>query len=237
MNRPENQIPLFWTSTAFQLSVFDRHYAEKLYKGCIRYHGRQEADGSLRIALPREIVGPADIHDLWATVAALACAHEFGDDQRVGQFVSWFEQHYQSTYDDGEFWWSFGVPEAWPRGIPNHWAAHAYIGGPGDFARMYRDADMRRFDEPTVVGIDYPALTVRQAFWDRERGMLSVGICRGSGTTVVGLPTTFRVTQLASTDCEITLDGEAFPDWSAGDANEITIRTTVDDHHFLVRCR
>ena len=237
MNRPENQIPLFWTSTAFQLSVFDRPYAEKLYEGCIRYHGRQEADGSLRIALPREIVGPADIHDLWATVAALACAHEFGDDQRVGQFLSWFEQHYQPTYEDGEFWWSFGVPEAWPRGIPNHWAAHAYIGGPGDFARMYRDADMRRFDEPTVVGIDYPALTVRQAFWDRERGVLSIGICRGSGATVVGLPTTFRVTQLASTDCEVTLDGEPFPDWSAGDAGEITIRTTVDDHHFLVRCR
>lgn len=106
--------------------------------------------------------------------------------ERVGQFLSWFEQHYQPTYEDGEFWWSFGVPEAWPRGIPNHWAAHAYIGGPGDFARMYRDADMRRFDEPTVVGIDYPALTVRQAFWDRERGVLSVGICRGSGATVVG---------------------------------------------------
>jgi len=99
MNRPENQIPLFWTSTAFQLSVFDRPYAEKLYEGCIRYHGRQEADGSLRIALPREIVGPADIHDLWATVAALACAHEFGDDKRIGHFLSWFEQHYQPTYD------------------------------------------------------------------------------------------------------------------------------------------
>ena len=67
--------------------------------------------------------------------------------------------------------------------------------------------------------------------------MLSVGIYRGSGATVVGLSTTFRVTQLAGTDSEVTLDGEAFSDWSDGDAGEITIRTTVDDHHFLVRCR
>lgn len=69
-----------------------------------------------------------------------------------------------------------------------------------------------------------------------DRGALSVGICRGSAAAI-GSPTTFRITQLVSTDCEVTLDGAAFSDWSAGDAGEIAIRTTVDDHHFMVRCR
>lgn len=237
MNRPETQFPLFAAIVAHQVSVFDRPWAERVYEGVLRYHGRQEADGSLRIVLPKEIVGPADIHDLWATVACLACAHEFGDDERVGQFMSWMDQRYQPTYENGEFYWWFGVDEAWPRGIPNHWAALSLIGGPGDFARMYRDGDMRRFDEPTVTGIDYPAVTVRQAYWDRDRSILSVGTCRGSDDIPAGSPTAFQISQLSSLDCEITCDGEAFADWSPGSSGEITIRTTVDDHLFLVRCR
>ena len=237
LNRPENQIAAFHMSVALQMSVFDRSYAERLYEGAIRYFSRQEPDGSLRIVLPKEIVGPADIHDVWGTAAGLACAHEFGDKKRIGQFLSWYEQRYEPTYDDGEFHWTFGVREAWPRGIPNHWSALALIGGPGDFARMYRDADMRRFAEPTVVGIDYPAVTVRQAFWDRDQGLLSVGICRGSGAASVGAPTSFRVTHLAGTNFDVTLDGKVYTGWSASGPGEITIRTTVDDHHVLVRCR
>lgn len=102
---------------------------------------------------------------------------------------------------------------------------------------MYRDVDMRRFDEPTVEGIDYPSVTVRQAFYDRDRGVLSVGLCRGSDAAPVGSPTTFRVTKMPNTTCSVTLDGESYPDWSATGPDEITIRTTIDDHHFLVGCR
>jgi hypothetical protein len=43
--------------------------------------------------------------------------------------------------------------------------------------------------------------------------------------------------QKATINCEVTLDGEAFTHWSASGHGEITIRTTVDDHHFMVRCR
>jgi hypothetical protein len=237
LNRPENMIAGFPMTVAMQMSPFDRRYAERLYESVIRYFGRQEPDGSLRIVFPKEIVGPADIHDVWATAVGLSLAHEFGDAERVGQFLSWFEQRYEPTYDDGEFSWSFGVREAWPRGIPNHWAALAFIGEPGDFARLYHEVDMRRFDEPTVVGIDFPAVTVRQAFWDRDRGVLAVAIGRGSDSAVGGSPTTFRVTQLPHTDCDVTLDGQPFTDWSATGPGEITIRATLDDHHFLVGCR
>ena len=237
LNRPENQFAAFWTSVAVQISLFDQPYSERLYESAIRYFGRKGPDGSLRLVVPPEIAGPLDLHDLWGTAAALVYAHEFGDSEREEQILAWYEQQYEPTYDDGEFYWQFGVHEPWPRQIPNHWSALALIGGPGAFARMYQETDTKRFTEPTVVGIDYPTVSVRQAFYDREANLLSVGICRGSNAAAVSSPTTFRVSKLASTDCDVTCDGELFTDWSSNGAGEIVIRTTVDDHHFLVRCR
>jgi len=34
----------------------------------------------------------------------------------------------------------------------------------------------------------------------------------------------------------VTLDGESLTNWSASGHGNITIRTTVDDQHVLVRC-
>ncbi|HKO30606.1 MAG TPA: hypothetical protein VJU54_05680, partial [Nitrospiraceae bacterium] len=42
---------------------------------------------------------------------------------------------------------------------------------------------------------------------------------------------------LRGANCEVTFDGKAFTDWPCGDIGEITLRTTVDAHHFLVLCR
>ena len=95
---------------------------------------------------------------------------------------------------------------------------------------------MRRFEEPTVVGVDYPAVTVRQAYYDREAKVLAVGICAGNQTAAPGSPTSFRV-EMCPGECEVIIDGQPSTEWTRTSDGAMEINTTIADHSILVRRR
>jgi hypothetical protein len=111
-----------------------------------------------------------------------------------------------------------------------------HVGEPGSFRRLFAEPDMRRHSEPTVEGIDYPTVGVRQAWYDRDNRVLSVGITAGPGLTGTGAPTSFRVTQLPGASVRVSVDGGAFAEYKVAADGRLTLETTADEHSFRIEC-
>jgi hypothetical protein len=233
MTLPEQQVPLFWTGLALQVSVHDRKFAERIYEGTIKHHGLVHPDGALQITLGKEFVGDAILSDLWAECAALACAHEFGDWSRYDAIKLHMDKNYEMTRKDGEAYYTFGLDEPWPRGIPNHITMWSWAGGPGSLKRLYTAPDVAKFTQPTVVGVDFPTLTLNQAYTD-EQGTLHIGVAPGR-PGVEGTTTKFRVTQLPETTRSVEFNGQPWTGWTELSSSEIEISTSVGRGYFRVR--
>jgi hypothetical protein len=84
--------------------------------------------------------------------------------------------------------------EAHPRGQYNGTMAAAQVATEGSWWRLANVGPGDRFAEPTVIGVDFPAVALREARWDAGSGELTVtpvGIGRARART------TFRVTNVA----------------------------------------
>jgi hypothetical protein len=233
MNLPEHQIPLFFTVPAAQMSVHDRKFAERIYEGALRQFGVTHPDGALQLAMTKEFVGDLVLPDVWGEAAALLCAHEFGDWDRYEALKLHMDNNYQMTRKDGEAYYTFGLDEAWPRGINNHWIACSWAGEPGSLKRLYTQPNVAKFAQPTVVGVDFPTLTLNQAYTD-EQGTLHIGVAPGR-PGVEGTTTKFRVTQLPPTTRSVEFNGQPWTGWTELSSSEIEISTSVGRGYFRVR--
>ena len=90
----------------------------------------------------------------------------------------------------------------------------------------------RKFNDPTVHSVDFPAICLSQAWYDVERGRLVVSTDSGI-PGAAGQPTSFRVSNMDVQHCHVIADGQLSRDWRVvGD--EIEINTTVGEHTFLI---
>jgi hypothetical protein len=233
MNLPEHQVPLFWTQTALQISVHDRAFAERIYEGAIR-KAHIEPDGATRIIVGAEFVGPMILDDIWGQSAALACAHEFGDWDRFEALKLHTEKAYGLTRKDGEAYYTCGLNEPWPRGIPNHVMQLTWAGEPGSFKKMYSEPNTAKFSQPTVERVNFPRMTLRQATVD-QAGTLHVATETGT-PGAARKATKFRVTQLRpGATREVTLNGQSFTDFTEISPSEIEISTKIGPRYFTIR--
>jgi hypothetical protein len=233
MSEPEQQLGLFYTFPALQISPVDPEYATRIYESGMKNMGYED-DNGLRMKWPDEVVTPLVVDDRIGTAGALALAHELNDTERLAGLRQWYESQCEPTYKDGEFYFGFNAGESWPRGIPNAWATLSYIGDAGSFRRLYNEVNLEKFEQPTVEGVDYPNLAVRQAFYDAEADVLVFGTTPGVGRR--GGATTFRVKNLAlTTSHEVIIDGHPHTDYLETGPGQITVRTTIDDHTFVIR--
>jgi hypothetical protein len=236
MNRPENQMPSAWTLLGVHTLPSDPVWARRQYESAFDRFGLEE-DGTLRLMLPPELVGPLVVfEDIWAMAEAMVMANDFGDTDRLQKMRAWGEEHWEPVYKDGEFYYDLNLGETWPRGLINSYLSMQMVGGVGDYAAMYASPNLDKFDQPTLSKVDYPQVAVTQAVFDPEVGHLVVGITPGCDASVIGAPTTFTISQLQGTTRKIIEDGVESSNWRPGNApGEIEIQSTVGPHTFLIR--
>ena len=107
--------------------------------------------------------------------------------------------------------------------------------GTGDaWYRAFEAPHMDKFEAPTVEGVDFPSLGIYQAWNDTGSGALHVGTYAAASDRR-GLDTTWRVTNLPSTDDVFILcDGEPFRRFSVDGPNAIRLDTTIDMRHYQI---
>ncbi|HJY61917.1 MAG TPA: hypothetical protein VJ418_36510, partial [Streptosporangiaceae bacterium] len=125
MSEPHQQLGPFFIGPAMQLLPVEPAFATRIYEGMIKNFGRVDDDG-LHIIWPPAVVGTDDRIDPASTSGALTYAREIGDVERAEALEQWMNTHGGATYDNGEFYFTYGLEEEWPRGIPNAWATLGY---------------------------------------------------------------------------------------------------------------
>ena len=103
-------------------------------------------------------------------------AKEWGHERIVDALNAAIDEHCEPTWDTarGEFTWGFNLDEPHPRGQFNGTMAAAQVATEGSWWRLANVGPGHRFDEPTVIGVDFPTVALREARWDPARSTLTV---------------------------------------------------------------
>jgi hypothetical protein len=209
---------------AFYMLPQNRQLAEVLYEAGIESGGWRNPDVAIPAGDPR---GPALVHTL---------AREFGDSVVEKKLRDHAEVAFEPRAfgdEDREFGYWFNLDEDHPRGQLSALAMCADIGEPGAWWRVFNEPNLTKFDEPTVVGVDYPSVGLSKAWNDPERGVLLVD-CHAGSSSSRGSTTRFRVENLQAASVQIRCDDETFEHWRPIDERTIEIEIDIDDHSFEI---
>lgn len=183
-----------------------------------------------RVAVP-EVMDPR----LW--ILGYCLATELGDDLTAARLRDAFHQAAEPRHfgdDDDEFGFFFGFGEDWPRGQLSALLMMTEVGGVGAWQDIYNSPNLAKYGEPTVEGVDFPALGIAQSWNDLQHGMLQVSTYAASSSRR-GEATMYRVTQLPDPETVfVRCDGNEFTQWRKLDESSIEITTNVDDHSFQI---
>ena len=205
----------------------DRAFGTKLYEMAVRKLGWND---------PKKPLLQLHPDPRWTTVGLLI-ARELGDSATEARLRPLAEETFEPRFfgeDNDRFAWWFNLKEEWPRGQLSSLMMLTGLGEPGSWSQVFNRPNLAKFTEPTVSGVDYPALGLSQCWNDPKEGALWVETyCatasqRGASTTwrVGGLPDPAAV--------RVTLDGCEFDHWSVTGADTIEIRCDVNAHHFRI---
>lgn len=164
------------------------------------------------------------------TLWGLILAREFGDDAICDKLDAHCEAHHEPAWDvaAGEFTWGFGLEEPHPRGQFNATRMMADALSEGAWRRLFNEPDLRKFNEPTVYGVDFPTVCLSQACYDANRGRLVIATDAGL-LHAAGRSTSFRVTNVDPVSCRVEIDGRLSDDWRIV-TGDLEITTTVGEH-------
>jgi hypothetical protein len=155
-----------------------------VFEAGMRWQGLWEPDAALGNPGDRQAAS-----NLWM-------AKEWGYGRIADALHAAIDEHCEPMWDTarGEFTWGFHLDEPYPRGQFNGTMAAAQVASEGSWWRLANTGPGRRFEEPTVIGVDFPSVALRQARWEPAASTLVV--------TPVGINprvrarTTFRVTNI-----------------------------------------
>jgi hypothetical protein len=200
--------------------------AERLYEWSVP-HVFQYPDQE---ALTAQLADPRNF--AWG----LLIAREMGESARYQTLHALAEQHGEPTWDRarGEFYYRFGLTEPYPRGQANAVMMAAEAGGKQAWWRIFNKPNLRKFDQPTVSGVDFPRLGISQAIYDEEKEVLAVATY-AADPWLAGTVTTFTVEHLREpAQARLLRDGQVYEGWRVSGEERIEIKAEVHDHTYLV---
>jgi len=168
----------------------------------------------------------------------LLMARELGDTARYQALHALAEQIGEPTWDRerGEFYYRFGLSEPYPRGQANAVIMAAEAGSKQAWWRIFNEPNLRKFDQPTVSGVDFPRLGISQAINDEEKATLVVSTY-AADPWMAGTATTFTVEHLREpAQARVLRDGGVYKEWRVSGETSIELKAEVQDHAYLVMC-
>jgi hypothetical protein len=202
-----------------------QHYAdaERLYEAS-RPPLPQSPDPAALLADPRSFA------------KGLLDAREMGNTARYQALHALAEQFGEPTWDRarGEFYYRFRLSEPYPRGQANAVIMAAEAGGKQAWWRIFNEPNLRKFDQPTVSGVDFPRLGISQAIYDADKDLLAVSTY-AADPWLAGSVTTFTVEHLREpAQARLLRDGQVYDGWRVSEDERIEIKAEVQDHRYLV---
>ena len=130
-------------------------------------------------------------------VSLLQLGSEFGDAALCERLWEAADEFLEPSWDRerGEFTCGLQLGEPHPRGQLNARIAAARACTQGAWSRVFNEPNLSKFDEPTIVGVDFPAVALSEASWDSARAELIVTAVP-QNLSVRGRTTCFRVTNV-----------------------------------------
>jgi len=170
-----------------------------------------------------------------ANSTGLVMARELGDDVAYERLRAAAEREYEPKLfgeHQEQFGWFFNTKEGHPRGQGSAMLMAAEIAGTGDWTGAFEGRHLDKFTAPTVEGIEFPSLSVSQAWNDKTTGILHVGTY-AAAPEKRGAATRWRVTNLPSvTNLTVRLNGQPFSRFVAVGPRTIELTTTIDANQF-----
>ena len=220
--------PLMGLAPCWYVIPQDRPLAELMYQAAVTTLGWNNP------AIP--VTRPPDLRFL---TMGLVLAQELGDSvtaARLRESVEdWCEPRFFGD-DSDEFGFWFQLGEAHPRGQMSAFLLLGELVEEGSWWRVFNEPNLAKFDQPEVVGVNYPKIGISRAFND-DGGVLHVTTYAATAAHR-GEPTSFRVRKLRS-PAAVTMrcNGEQFDRWRSIGPDEIEIDTTIDRNSFEVLTR
>jgi hypothetical protein len=209
---------------ALYLLPNDQEMARRLYDLAKRDCLAAKADGTAHM-----VAAPGRTRDdIFTTALTLSLANELGDTEVVKTLRAHAEAHYEPTWDrdTGEFYYLFGLREPHPRGKYNANLMVSEVAGSGAWWRLFNEPNLRKFEEPTVYGVDYPRMGLSQAYYDRERRTLVLQTYTND-QAARGTPTSFRIQNLAEPGrCTVLADDAPYSSWGVREG-ELEVTMTI----------
>ena len=218
--------PSFGLAIGFYMMPQEPVFAEFLYRASTRFMQWDNPQTPIM-----------DMPDPRLLVLGLTLAKEFGDAVVYTRLRDYVENHFEPRFfgdDGGEFGFWFHFGEEWPRGQLSALAMIAEVGTQGAWRQLFENPNLDKFHEPAIEGVDYPALSIAQAYNDKQAGFLQTTLFSGNSGQK-GQKTHFHVKNLPdSQKVKIMCDGSEYEQWSIIDQTNIKIETTMDNHSFQI---
>ena len=167
----------------------------------------------------------------------LLLARELGDETAVARLSEAAEASFDPRFfgeHEEMFGWWFGLPEAYPRGQRSAVMMLSEIGRGGDWSWAFQAPHLDKYGAPTVEGVDYPSMGVRQAWNDPASGMLHVATY-ALGPDRRGQETAWRVSNVPSTgEVTVLIDGQPFDRFEVESPGTIRLDTDIGEHRYQI---
>ena len=168
----------------------------------------------------------------------LSVSREFGDEVTYERLKKHAEENFEPRFfgmNESQFGFWFNLGEAWPRGQLSALAMCSEVCDKGAWEKLFNEPNLTKYDSPSISGVDFPSVGVKQAWHDDDKGVLTFKILDGNKTKS-NQPTKVCVSNIPSPEkVEVTCDGLIFKNFSVEDDGTLLINTDVDTHLFQVK--
>ena len=168
-------------------------------------------------------------------VMLVQLAGEFADPSTKARIWAAADEHFEPTWsaDAGEFTFGFGLGEDHPRGQWNARAMAGWVCTPGAWSDVFNRPNLAKFGEPTVIGVDFPRVAMREASWDGDAKVLRLAAAP-QNASVRGARTSVRITNAAAGPWAMTRpDGEVVA-LRRSDDGSLELELLADDRTVVV---